>query len=59
MEVARRRQQAAGRDYAKHDLVAVDASCIGPETSGWFRKEVKSVEEMKGIKMRFFGLAPR
>jgi TRAP-type mannitol/chloroaromatic compound transport system substrate-binding protein len=42
--------------YAKHDLVAVDASCIGPETSGWFRKEVKSVEEMKGIKMRFFGL---
>ena len=42
--------------YAKHDLVAVDASCIGPETSGWFRKEVKSVDELKGIKMRFFGL---
>jgi TRAP-type mannitol/chloroaromatic compound transport system substrate-binding protein len=42
--------------YAKHDLVAVDASCIGPETSGWFRQEVKSVEELKGLKMRFFGL---
>ena len=42
--------------YAKHDLVAVDCFCIGPETSGWFRKEVKSIEELKGLKMRFFGL---
>ena len=42
--------------YAKHDLTAVDCFCIGPETSGWFRKEIKSVEELKGLKMRFFGL---
>jgi TRAP-type mannitol/chloroaromatic compound transport system substrate-binding protein len=42
--------------YAKHDLVAVDCFCIGPETSGWFRKEIKSIDELKGLKMRFFGL---
>src|SRR5687767_10216631 len=42
--------------YGKHGMVARDASCIGPETSGWFRKEVKSLEELKGMKMRFFGL---
>ena len=42
--------------YAKHDLKAVDASCIGPETSGWFKKPIKSLEELKGLKMRFFGL---
>ena len=42
--------------YAKHGIVAVDCFCIGPETSGWFRKEVKSVDELKGLKMRFFGL---
>jgi TRAP-type mannitol/chloroaromatic compound transport system substrate-binding protein len=42
--------------YAKHNLVHFDALCIGPETSGWFRKEVKSVKELKGMKMRFFGL---
>jgi len=42
--------------YAKHDLVAIDCFCIGPETSGWFRQEVKSIEELKGLKMRFFGL---
>ena len=42
--------------YAKHGLVAVDCFCIGPETSGWFRNEIKSLDELKGLKMRFFGL---
>jgi TRAP-type mannitol/chloroaromatic compound transport system substrate-binding protein len=42
--------------YAKHNLFALDCFAIAPETSGWFRKEVKSVAELKGIKMRFFGL---
>lgn len=42
--------------YAKHNVVAFDNFCIGPETSGWFRTEIKSVEEFKGLKMRFFGL---
>jgi TRAP-type mannitol/chloroaromatic compound transport system substrate-binding protein len=42
--------------YAKHNLVSFDALAIGPETSGWFRKEVKSLAELKGMKMRFFGL---
>ena len=42
--------------YAKHDLIAFDCFCIGPETSGWFRNEIKSVDELKGLKMRFFGL---
>jgi TRAP-type mannitol/chloroaromatic compound transport system substrate-binding protein len=42
--------------YQKHNLIAFDSFAIGPETSGWFRKEVKSLAELKGIKMRFFGL---
>ncbi len=42
--------------YAKHGMTAVDCFCIGPETSGWFRKEVKSLNDLKGMKMRFFGL---
>ena len=45
--------------YAKHDLVAFDCFCIGPETSGWFRNEIKSLDEMKGLKMRFFGLGAK
>ena len=42
--------------YAKHNLIAFDCFAIGPETSGWFRREVKSAADLKGLKMRFFGL---
>ena len=42
--------------YAKYNLKSIDASCIGPETSGWFKKPINSLEELKGMKMRFFGL---
>ena len=45
--------------YAKHGLKAFDCFCIGPETSGWFRKEIHSLNEMKGLKMRFFGLGAK
>jgi len=42
--------------YAKHGLIAIDSFAIAPETSGWFRSEIKSVKELNGLKMRFFGL---
>ena len=42
--------------YKPHGVIAFDNFCISPETSGWFRKEIPSVEAMKGMKMRFFGL---
>lgn len=29
---------------------------ISPEASGWFRKEIKGPDDLKGLKMRFFGL---
>jgi TRAP-type mannitol/chloroaromatic compound transport system substrate-binding protein len=45
--------------YADNGLIAFDSFCIGPETSGWFRQEVKGVDDMKGLKMRFFGLGAR
>jgi TRAP-type mannitol/chloroaromatic compound transport system substrate-binding protein len=45
--------------YGKHGMKAIDSYCIGPETSGWFRKEINSLEELKGLKMRFFGLGAR
>lgn len=32
---------------------------IPPEASGWFQKEIKSVEDLKNLKMRFFGLGAK
>ena len=31
-------------------------NATGPETSGWFRHEITSLDQLKGMKMRFFGL---
>ncbi len=42
--------------YAEHGLIAIDCFAIGPETSGWFKNEIKSLDQLKGMKMRFFGL---
>jgi TRAP-type mannitol/chloroaromatic compound transport system substrate-binding protein len=42
--------------YVKNDLYSIDCNMIGPETSGWFRSQVTSLEQLKGLKMRFFGL---
>jgi TRAP-type mannitol/chloroaromatic compound transport system substrate-binding protein len=42
--------------YAKHGMFSLDCNMIGPETSGWFRKKIESLDDLKGIKMRFLGL---
>jgi TRAP-type mannitol/chloroaromatic compound transport system substrate-binding protein len=42
--------------YGQHGLIKVDCNSTGPETSGWFRQEVGSLAELKGMKMRFLGL---
>ncbi len=42
--------------YGKYNIEAMLCGMIPPEASGWFRKEIKSIDDMKGLKMRFFGL---
>jgi TRAP-type mannitol/chloroaromatic compound transport system substrate-binding protein len=32
---------------------------IAPEASGWFSKEINTVADLQGLKMRFFGLGAR
>ena len=41
-----------------HPLNAHGVICgfIPPEASGWFRKEIKTLADLKGLKMRFFGI---
>lgn len=45
--------------YEKHGLVAFDSVAVGGEVSGWFRKDIKSVDGLKGLKIRYFGLAAK
>ena len=45
--------------YEKHNIKGILCGIIPPEASGWFRKEINSIEDMKGMKMRFFGLGAK
>ena len=42
--------------FGKHGVHNIPCAIIPPEASGWFRKEIKTLEDLKGLKMRFFGL---
>ena len=42
--------------YKKHGLTGFHCGIVAAEASGWFRKEIKSLSDLKGLKMRFFGL---
>ncbi|MGL4729021.1 MAG: TRAP transporter substrate-binding protein [Bosea sp. (in: a-proteobacteria)] len=43
--------------YAKHKIHAIPAGNTGCQMGGWFRKEVKTVADMQGVKMRIGGFA--
>src|SRR5829696_1669539 len=43
--------------YAKHNLYGMPAGNTGVQMGGWFRKEIKTVDDLKGLKMRIAGLA--
>ena len=47
------------KKYAEFGLTAVDILAIGPETSGWFKFEVTDLAQLRGLKMRFFGLGAK
>ncbi len=51
--------QLAREMFAKHGIHNIPCAIIPPEASGWFRKEIKSLQDLKGLKMRFFGLGAK
>jgi TRAP-type mannitol/chloroaromatic compound transport system substrate-binding protein len=45
--------------YKKYNIYAIPAGNTGAQMGGWFRKEIKSVDDLKGLKMRIGGFAGR
>jgi TRAP-type mannitol/chloroaromatic compound transport system substrate-binding protein len=43
--------------YAPYNLVPMAGGSTGVQMAGWFNKEINSVEDLKGLKMRIPGLA--
>jgi len=45
--------------FDKQNVHAVPCGMTPPEASGWFRREIKTVNDLKGLKMRFFGFGAK
>ena len=43
--------------FRAHNIVNFPAGNTGTQMAGWYRKEIKSVDDLKGLKMRVAGLA--
>jgi TRAP-type mannitol/chloroaromatic compound transport system substrate-binding protein len=42
--------------YGKYGIHSIMCHLIPPEASGWFRREIRTLDDLRGLKMRFFGL---
>ncbi len=45
--------------YARRNIHAMICGITVPEAAGWFRKEIRSVDDLKGLKIRIRGLGAR
>ena len=45
--------------YHANGIHSIFCGLIAPEAAGWFRKRIRTVEDLKGLKMRFFGLGAK
>jgi TRAP-type mannitol/chloroaromatic compound transport system substrate-binding protein len=43
--------------YKKYNFIALPAGNTGTQMGGWFRKEIKTVDDLKGLKFRIAGFA--
>jgi TRAP-type mannitol/chloroaromatic compound transport system substrate-binding protein len=45
--------------YATHNVYGIATGNTGAQMGGWFRKEINTVDDFKGVKMRIAGIAGR
>ncbi len=45
--------------YHAHNIHGQPCNLLSPEGSGWFREPVETIDDLKGLKMRFFGLGAK
>lgn len=45
--------------YNKYNIQPLMCGMLTPEASGWFANEITSVDDLRGLKMRFYGVGGR
>jgi TRAP-type mannitol/chloroaromatic compound transport system substrate-binding protein len=51
--------ELADEMFAEQNVKFIPCLALSPEASGWFRKEITSLDDLRGMKIRFFGLGAR
>ena len=49
-------EELAQELYARDGVHVLLCGLIGPETAGWFREPIESLDDLRGLKIRFAGL---
>jgi TRAP-type mannitol/chloroaromatic compound transport system substrate-binding protein len=52
-------EQLINTFLAKHNIIAFEGGNTGSQMGGWWRKEIKGVADLQGVKFRIAGLAGR
>jgi TRAP-type mannitol/chloroaromatic compound transport system substrate-binding protein len=52
-------QELMDASFARFNIKPVVCTVLPPESGGWFRREITSVDDLKGLKMRFMGIGAR
>ncbi len=50
-------KELAAKVYAPHNLITFPGGNTGNQMGGWFKKEINSIADLKGLKMRIPGFA--
>ncbi len=45
--------------YARYNIHPIYCGMTGPETAGWFRRRIETLDDVRGLKIRFAGLGGR
>jgi TRAP-type mannitol/chloroaromatic compound transport system substrate-binding protein len=45
--------------YARHNIVPIFCGAISPEGAGWFRQQISSLDQVRGLRFRAAGLGGR
>lgn len=45
--------------YHGHNIHSIICGVTPPEAAGWFKREIKTMDDFKGLKIRFFGLGAK
>lgn len=49
-------KELAAKVFAEHNIVTFLGGNFGTQMGGWFKKEIKSLDDLKGLKLRMTGL---